>query len=441
MVTPASAKGGRRHRATQVEDGGPRALSNRPPGPRVPVGNFPTYSRWVAEVRVRESHQAGPQRALWALNARAVLHVVEQQGPLGRPEIVRATGLSKTTVTQTLHSLIAHGVVAEAGVDTGRRGPAATLFTIRPGCATALGVDAGRHRVTAELTDMRGEPLARAAVRLGAGEGLAETVVRAARACAGQAGVALGDVGQAVVGVRAIVGGDNRTVRLPASSLPEGSVGETGLELVHALEAALPMPVRLENDVNLAAVAELHEGAGRDVDEFVLLGHGDGLGAGLVIGGRLHRGFAGGAGEVGHLPGPDTRRGEPVMAGAEFLGLAAAAGLPASPGEVFALARAGDGRAREVLERVADRLALVIASIAMVLEPELVVLGGPFSDEALAEPLRSVLRRDAAPLAISLSVSGVTGDPVLRGALWEARLRARDAVFAAAVAAGPPDKP
>ncbi|MEV6105038.1 ROK family transcriptional regulator [Streptomyces sp. NPDC051940] len=385
--------------------------------------------------------QGGAQRALWVLNARAVLQVVERLGPLGRPEIVRATGLSKTTVTQTLQSLVAQGVVAEAGLDTSRRGPAATLFEIPGDCSAALGVDVGRHRVTAAVSDMRGAELARVAVRIGDGEALAEAVVRAARGCADEAGVDLRDVGQAVVGVRAIVGRDHRTVRLPAPGLPGGAAGERGLALVEALEEQLPVPVRLENDVNLATVAEMHEGVGRDVADFVLLGHGDGLGAGLVIGGRLHRGVAGGAGEVGYLPGPGTTPGQPVMTGSELPGLAEAAGLPPSPAEVFALARAGDPRGRAVLERVAERLALVVASVALVVEPELVVLGGPFSDEALLEPVRAVLRRDAAPLVIPLSLSGVAADPVLRGALWEARLRARDAVFTAAVAADPPGRP
>ncbi|NUP67234.1 MAG: ROK family protein, partial [Nonomuraea sp.] len=180
-----------------------------------------------------------------------------------------------------------------------------------------------------------------------------------------------------------------------------------------------------------------HEGAGRGVSDVVLLGLGDGLGAGVVLDGRLHRGHAGGAGEVGFLPGPHTVPGAPVMTGRDLLSLAAAAGLPASAAGVSELARAGDVRALRVLERVAGRLAVVIASITLVIEPELVVIGGPFGDPALLEPLRSVLRRDAGPLVISLAASAVPDDPVLRGALWQARLLAREAAFTTAVATAP----
>ncbi|MEV4460832.1 helix-turn-helix domain-containing protein, partial [Microbispora sp. NPDC049633] len=81
------------------------------------------------------NYLAGPQGLLRSINARAVLDVVDREGPLGRPEITRATGLSKTTVAQALRELLTLRLVEEAGADTTRRGPAATLYRIAPRCA------------------------------------------------------------------------------------------------------------------------------------------------------------------------------------------------------------------------------------------------------------------------------------------------------------------
>ncbi|MFI7040630.1 ROK family protein [Microbispora rosea] len=383
------------------------------------------------------NYLAGPQGLLWSINARAVLDVIDREGPLGRPEITRATGLSKTTVAQALRELVARGAVEEAGADTTRRGPAATLYRIAPRCALALGVDIGHLRIRAVLVDAVGETLAQAETRAPRRRvaDTAAAVAALAAECAGRAGTEPGAVGQAVVGVPAVVARDGRTVRR-AYGLPQGGRG-----LAEAIERDLPVPLLLENDVNLAAVAEQRFGACAGVADFVLLGVGVGLGAGIVLGGRLHRGFAGGAGEVAFLPHPATELGTEVLGARRIAEQARQAGIEGSPStrEIFDSARAGDERALAVVDATARRIAHVAASVALVIEPELFVLGGAFgaSADLLLGRIRRHLARDAAPLPIRVIASGVPGDPVLRGASWLARHRARERAFAAAVGGRP----
>ncbi|WP_217169908.1 ROK family protein [Streptomyces sp. AC512_CC834] len=211
------------------------------------------------------------------------------------------------------------------------------------------------------------------------------------------------------------------------------------------------MPVEYENDVNLAAVAEQRLGAARDHEDFVLLWNQEGLGAALVLGGRLHRGWTGGAGEVGFLPVPGaplvrkvSRTGSggfQELAGSQALpGLARELGVtdvpPGSHPEVAAAlvaraAQADDDPHRRLLQTYATRLATGLASLVSVLDPELVVLSGT-SLTAGGEALRDLVQDELEELAASrprLAVADVTEHPVLRGALESALATTRDEVF------------
>src|SRR5262249_7579516 len=163
--------------------------------------------------------------------------------------------------------------------------------------------------------------------------------------------------------------------------------------------------VTFDNDVNLAALGEQTHGLGRGVSDFVFLWVGTGIGLGIVAGGTLHRGAHGFAGEIADLPlgftdphHPPTRRRGPLEdAGAApgMVRMARAAGLtaPLSPKKVFGLARRGDARAAGVVARAAERLAAVIATVAPIIDPELVILGGGIggNEDALIEAIAAEL--------------------------------------------------
>jgi predicted NBD/HSP70 family sugar kinase len=260
------------------------------------------------------------------------------------------------------------------------------------------------------------------------------------------AGLARGDVHRLVIGTPGAF--DPNTGRLRyASHLP----GWHSPALLDDLAAALPMPVEYENDVNLVAIAEQRLGAARGHGDFVLLWNQEGLGAALVLGGRLHRGWTGGAGEVGFLPVPGTplvrqvtkanSGGYQELAGSQALPkLARELGIEDVPSGPYTeaaaalVARAADhasGPHRELLQTYATRLATGLASLVSVLDPELVVLSGS-ALTAGGEVLRALVQAELEELAAArprLVVGDVHEHPVLRGALESALATTRDEVF------------
>ncbi|MER7228525.1 ROK family transcriptional regulator [Streptomyces rubradiris] len=391
----------------------------------------------------------GTPRVLRAMNDRAALDLLLAHGPLSRTRIGKLTGLSKPTASQLLARLEAAGLVRATGTSEGRPGPNAQLYAIDPAVAYAAGLDVTPQRIRAAVADITGRTVGEYELST-PGRRPAQPVVRqvtdALDGAVKAAGLARSDVHRLVIGTPGAF--DPGTGRLRyASHLP----GWHSPALLDELAAALPMPVEYENDVNLAAVAEQRLGAARGHEDFVLLWNQEGLGAALVLGGRLHRGWTGGAGEVGFLPVPGaplvrhvTRAnsgGYQELAGSQALpGLARDLGIsdvpPGPHAEAAALlvARAADhadGPHRELLRAYATRLATGLASLVSVLDPELVVLSGS-ALTAGGEVLRALVQAELAELAATrprLVVGEVREHPVLRGALESALAATRDEVF------------
>ncbi|MFE4827280.1 ROK family transcriptional regulator [Streptomyces sp. NPDC056672] len=391
----------------------------------------------------------GTPRVLRAMNDRAALDLLLAHGPLSRTRIGKLTGLSKPTASQLLARLEAAGLVVATGTTEGRPGPNAQLYAVNARAAFAAGLDVNPQRIRAAVADITGTTVGE--FELPTPGRRAVSVVRqvtdALEGAVKAAGLTRGDVHRTVIGTPGAF--DPSTGRLRyASHLP----GWHSATLLDELAAVLPMPVEYENDVNLAAVAEQRLGAARGHEDFVLLWNEDGLGAALVIGGRLHRGFTGGAGEVGFLPVPGTplvrqvvranSGGFQELAGAQSVPrLARSLGIdtPEQPyAEVAAglLARAAAGHERDerlagLLRLFAQRLATGLASVTAVLDPELIVLAGGLT-AAGGEPLRALVQAELAELAASrprLLIGEVHRHPVLRGALESALSATRDEVF------------
>ncbi|NEB18360.1 ROK family transcriptional regulator [Streptomyces coelicoflavus] len=393
----------------------------------------------------------GTPRVLRAMNDRAALDLLLEHGPLSRTRIGKLTGLSKPTASQLLARLEAAGLVLAGGTTEGRPGPGAQLYEVNPAAAYAAGLDVSPDRILAAVADVTGRTVGRYELPTPGRRPAAPVVQQVTDALDGAvkaAGLDRSAVHRVVIGTPGAF--DPGTGRLRyASHLP----GWHSPTLLDELAAALPMPVEYENDVNLAAVAEQRLGAARDHEDFVLLWNQEGLGAALVLGGRLHRGWTGGAGEVGFLPVPGaplvrkvSRTGSggfQELAGSQALaGLARELGVndvPSGPyTEVAAALVARAARAeddddphRRLLQTYATRLATGLASLVSVLDPELVVLSGT-SLTAGGEALRDLVRDELEELAASrprLAVGDVTEHPVLRGALESALATTRDEVF------------
>lgn len=385
------------------------------------------------------AYPAGSPSLLRAINARAVLQLFAAGQALTRADVAAASGLSKPTVAVALAHLVERGLLAEAGQVSGRKGPAAQAYRLSPDAFLAVGVDVGRLHLRLGVVDARGGTRLRLSVPT---PGSIEEIAAALDGLTGRAAAAIG-VGRrsflrTVVGVPGVIDPRGGPLRY-AGGLPAGGDG-----LPAALRRVFGGDVVLENDVNLSAIVEGRSGAARDVDDFVLIGLGSGVGMGVVLNGRLHRGATGAAGEIGFMPSPGEAaaavprpppwraRIDDVLGAGRIMDQAAAHGLAeaADPPQVFDLARDGDPRALAVVDDTARTLAWVIAAIVPVLDPQLVVLGGAVggNGDLLTGPVRRHLR-DVSPFTPDVVCSGLGSRSVLLGALGVAGDLARDVAF------------
>jgi predicted NBD/HSP70 family sugar kinase len=301
------------------------------------------------------------------------------------------------------------------------------------------GIHIGRDLVRTAIADLSGEEVARRDERARArsADSLIEQVADLAHGLAADAGIKWRQVTVATVGSPGVLNAGGSRVAL-AHNLP--GWGRPGL--VESLTAALGTGVRFENDVNLATVGEQWRGLGKGVDDFVYLHAGTGVGMGLVLNGSLYRGSTGAAGEVGYLPlaaadphDPTTvRRGalEEAVGASGLRALASSMGMkpPLTPTRIFEAARRGDPKAARVVEVVAERLALAIAAIVPVVDPELVILGGSIASngDLLLEPVERELAR-LSPFRTRVEVSPLGGEAEVTGALAMALEAAQERLF------------
>jgi predicted NBD/HSP70 family sugar kinase len=381
-----------------------------------------------------ERRGAASPQLLKHLNERTVLDAIRAGAPISRAEISRRAGISKPTVSLALESLREAGLVREA--ERGPDGPSygAVYFEPVSEAALALGLDVGTHFVRGAMCDLGGTVRARQDVELAHPDvaDAVEAIVRLRDTLTEATGLSPELVDGAVVGVPGVVETGTGVLRLA------GNVeGLEGRAFADELQRALEVPVTLENDINLAALGELWQGVARGVANFAFLSVGAGLGAGLVLGGELHRGRNGAAGELDFALGARSDDADPCASAVSALAARLVAerdGTELSPPydtrAIFAAARNGDALAREVVDEVARRIALHVAPIAAVADVELVVLGGGIgaNGDLLLDPVGRLLS-DWLPFPPRVEVSTLGEAAVLTGALAVGLHAALDNVF------------
>jgi predicted NBD/HSP70 family sugar kinase len=379
----------------------------------------------------------GTPSLLRELNDRSALELLLAGGPLTRAQLGEHTGLSKVTASQLLARLEERGLVEVAGELAGGRGPNAALYAVVPSSAYVAGLHVERDEISAGVADITGNVVTQIAVNPSDAADPVGLVRGAVLAACDSAGVAPEALRAFVIGTPGVLDprtGDPRLV----VDLPAWHEG-----VLDALRTDLGRPVTLENDVNLAATAERSVGSAAGAEDFVLVWLGLGLGLATVLGGRLHRGVGGAAGEIGYLPVPGMPLPEDLthpatgafqrLVGAQaVLQLGAEHGFDATTAaacvaEAVRAVEAGQERAVDFLCELAVRVATGVAAICVVLDPGLVVLGGDVGRAGGGELARRVASDVgrfclAKPQVVSTSV---TGNPVLRGAILAAVDQAR----------------
>ncbi|MFF4159491.1 ROK family protein [Streptomyces sp. NPDC001678] len=389
----------------------------------------------------------GTPRVLRAMNDRAALDLLISHGSLTRTRLGELTGLSKPTASQLLARLEAAGLVRAVGNVTGRPGPNAQLYEVDPSVAHVAGLSVDKEGISAAVADITGTVLGEHRVEADVtDEGVpgrtAHLVAAAVDGALTAAGLGCEALHRTVIGTPGALDPRTGTLRY-APHLP----GWHSRTLRAELAEVIGTPVVIENDVNLAAVAERHTGAAHDTDDYVLVWIDEGVGAAIVLGGRLLRGATGGAGEIGYmpLPGAPLARGGAGNApdgggGFETLvGIPAVARLarehgfdaPTGPEALERAARTPGPAADALLAELGSRVATGLAAVVAVVDPELIVLSGAVC-RAGGERLRAVVETGLTGLALPrprLRLSEVTGSAILIGALRTALADVRNDVF------------
>ncbi|MGY1439662.1 ROK family transcriptional regulator [Streptomyces reniochalinae] len=392
-------------------------------------------------------HGASPQREMRRRNLSRVLHAVAEQGPCSRAAVAARLGLTRTAVSTLVEELLRGGLLTEqgttppggAGGGPGRPGTALALTDAGP---CGLGAEIGVDHLAVCAVDPRGQVRTRARLESDGRGSAPELVLTRLRTLVDEVaqqarGLGLRPVRLAVAVPGLVARGTTTVVRAPnlgwsdtdiASALADP--GERGTIETPPLVEALPLLV--DNEANLGALAELWLGSGRVPRDFVHVSAEVGIGAAVVLSGELLRGARGFAGELGHVPvRPDGPRcgcgGRGCLEQyAGEVALLRAAGLRTDGARDDALtalaerAGAGDTRARDALEEAGTALGVALAGTVNLLDPRAVVLGGAlarFATWLLPALERELRERTAAPgVPPALVISGLGAEGPLLGA-------------------------
>lgn len=370
----------------------------------------------------------GDSSLLRRINAAVTLRSLRDGQAVTLTQLVGDTGLSRPTVEGVIEGLLESGLVAEVEhvQESGRqRGRPARWFRFRAEAGHVLGIEIGVHDLRVVLADLAGEVLASHSRTVDESVE-AEERLTLVRTTVGEvlrkAGVSRDSLWEVAVGTPGIVDRDG-TVRL-GTAMP----GWTGLDLGARLRRSFRCPVVIENDANLAAIAEHWMGAAVGKGDVVFVMAGLSPGAGSLIGGRLHRGHGGAAGEIGalHLLG---QQATPER-------LLSTTGKPLDPldeaavARVLRLAREGDQVARIAMDRFLGRLVHDVTALVLALDPELVVVGGWAAGlDGVLEPLREQLARYTLR-APEVALAALGSEVVAMGALRVALDHVEEQLFA-----------
>ncbi|GGR63145.1 putative NBD/HSP70 family sugar kinase [Nocardioides luteus] len=327
-----------------------------------------------------------PESRLRVTNRSQILDLLGRSAPVSRAELAQRTGLSRSTVSSIVQELLAAEKIVETSGSVLARGGGRppSLLTIKGSPGTLVAVDIGHRHVRVAIADLAANPLAEEEIRLDADNSPVETIDRAAalvRECLAEAGI--DPRTDRVLGVGMGIPGPVD----PHSGLVVSPILANWMDLApgEELSRRLGMPVQVENDANLGALAEIEHGAARDVDDVIYVKASSGIGAGLVLAGELYRGVTGIAGEIGHVRfeenGPICRCGnrgclEKAFGGSRLVELLQPAYEETLTVErMLELAQEGDIRVNRILDDAGRAVGRVLADLCNHLNPALIVVG------------------------------------------------------------------
>jgi predicted NBD/HSP70 family sugar kinase len=369
----------------------------------------------------------GSLESLRDSNRSRVIDALRRRGSASRSDLARLTGLSRTTVTTLVADLHTRGLIVEesqgpAHAETGSRGRRPAFLRLAPSAGAALGIDFGHRLIRVAVADLGSTVLAEQTIELDvdaaacaameAASELTEVVLAAAQ-------IQRSQIIGAGVGIPGPI--DHATGAVASMTILPGW---SGVSAGRELERLLEIPVRVDNDANLGALGEVTYGAGQGLSDVVYVRLTSGIGSGLILGGRLHHGANGFAGELGHVQvqadGVVCRCGnrgclETVAADGSLLALLRPAhGDDLTVQGMLELVASGDLGARRVFNDAGRALGRVLADLCNHLNPAAIIVGGELSAAVgpLLDGIRESVHRYAQPsVADAVEVKpGVLGE-------------------------------
>jgi predicted NBD/HSP70 family sugar kinase len=373
------------------------------------------------------------------MNESAALSHLLDRGELTRADLRELTGLSKPTISEAVRRLTDAGLVVVVGHVSAGPGPNAEVYAANPQAAYAIAVSVrdtlmtGFPALVAAACDASGAIRARVETSVDfADVDPVDAVAGIVEDLRGQAGIVGNPVGYVQIGVAGSY--DARTETIHHVDIP----GWSRPGLIGKIEERVGIRVGVDNDVNLAAIAERRRGVAVDAESFALLWFGEGLGLAIDLSGTLLRGARGGAGEIGYMPlysldGARHADFQDLIGGRAVLDLAATHRISGeTPAEAVATAVAAGPDGAAFLAQLAERILVGLAAVVAVLDPPLVVLGGEVAQAggvALRDAVTAAMRATAT-LETAVEITSVTDDAVLLGGLDAALSAVRDSLLA-----------
>jgi predicted NBD/HSP70 family sugar kinase len=387
---------------------------------------------------------SGSLESLRELNRLRIVDALRHDGSASRADIARRTGLSPSTVSSVIGELQRAGLVVESTIaPAGRQGRPAAQLALDPSAGAALGLDFDHDKIRVAVSDLARTVLAEASVRVNVDEDALSALEQASKLVAKVLDEAGTERKRVLAAGMALPGPvDHARGALHQSPILSGW---TGVDAAAELEKRIQIPVHLDNDANLGALAEVTLGAGRNARNAAYIQMSSGIGAGLIVDGRPYHGHGGTAGEIGHVlvheQGLICRCGNRGCLETLASGPALVALLRPSHGDdltverMIAMARNGDPGGRRVIADAGRAVGQVVAGLCNLFNPEMVVVGGDLSTagELLLDPLRESIDRYALPAATERLevVAGELGERAnLLGALALAIAQSGEAVAA-----------
>ncbi|MEU5861908.1 ROK family transcriptional regulator [Nonomuraea sp. NPDC047529] len=357
--------------------------------------------------------RGGDLSRLRQLNVLTAIAALRAAGPLTLSALAERTGLSRPSTKEVVDELMTLGWVEETPPAQGTVGRPARRYRFRAGSGYLVGLDIGGHNIRAALADLNGVILSETRQPVEPDTPLDErlaAIERTVASCLALGGKTIEDVWVLAAGTIGVITPEGRI--LYCAAIPAW----TGFDLAGHLRRLFPCDVLVENDSRLAARAEAVRGAARDVDDVVFLHVGRRMGAAVIIDGKVHRGFGTAAGEIAMLPQARLFDASRHLQSCAII----PEGTPPADaaGYTLAAARAGDPVALAAVERYVDDLAIGTSAMVLLLDPQVVVLGGGFSRSAdvLLPPLRARLERACIRLP-DLRASTLGDECVVTGAI------------------------